>query len=110
MNNESTAWILKKLQDNNTFPLPEKGRDSPQPIVPFEEFQRMFDQYTESAAVARTNTQIDEGVRIGASKIPEPFTPIGYNCHISLFIFFCTYIFWPLPMDHSCYISFMYSI
>jgi uncharacterized protein YoxC len=77
MNNESTTWILKKLQDNNAFPTQERGgRDTAQPMIPFEEFQKMFDEYTESAAVSRAQTQIGEGARLGAIKIPETSTII----------------------------------
>lgn len=77
MNNESTAWILKKLQDNNALPTEERGgRYTAQPMIPFEEFQKMFDEYTESAAVSRAQTLIGEGARLGATKIPETSTII----------------------------------
>jgi hypothetical protein len=50
--------------------------DNAQPIIPYEEFQKMFDEYTESAAVSRAQIEIGEGVRLGALKIPETSTII----------------------------------
>mmetsp|Transcript_24072 Transcript_24072/g.23137 ORF Transcript_24072/g.23137 Transcript_24072/m.23137 type:complete len:732 (+) Transcript_24072:2-2197(+) len=72
MNNESTAWILERLQDNDAYHTQERGvGDNAQPIIPFEEFQKMFDEYTESAAVSRAQTETGEGVRFGATSTPR---------------------------------------
>ena len=48
-------WILEKLQLNAASRPPlERGRDAP-PIVPFEVFQKMFEEYSSSSSAGEAN-------------------------------------------------------